>query len=275
MRLSRGKYIWFIDPDDLLCPGVVTSFLECAEKESADIVLGNYMRVPESFTLRDCGLTQEKNIVFHNTTELVLPTDDSGTKMCAIWSGVFRTDFLIENGLFFRENMIAQEDTLFYYEMEQHLPKMIKTDSVCYLYRQRFSSVMHQKSEERSQKYYQSMLIMLDVYYGYWNKGTFKDKDILEQKILHSHENVCACLARCTDGQFVVDNFQSLKRRGYYPYPFRVSTLSRKGLKKIIAICDFLLPIEFCFWIVHFVYAFINRCKYSRYDRQSSRQDHT
>ena len=261
LSLAKGKYIWFVDPDDLLCPGVVKSFLECAEREAADIVLGNYVRVEESFSLRSGSLNQEKLIVFAKTKEMILPSDNLGNKMCAVWSGMFRSGFLIDNGLRFRENMIAQEDTLFYYEMEQHFPNIIKSDDVCYLYRQRSTSVMHQKTEKRMQKYYQSMMIMLDVYYSYWNTGTYRDRSILETKILHSNENVCSCLAKCTDELFVRENFRKLKAMGYYPYPFRKETLKRKG-SKIVAVFDFLLPIEICFWVVHFAYAIVNKRRF-------------
>lgn len=99
LDLARGKYIWFIAPDDLLYPGVVKSFLECAEREAADIILGNYMKVEESFSLRSDSLSQENSIVFAKTKEMILPSDNFGNKMCAVWSGMFRSSFLIDNKL--------------------------------------------------------------------------------------------------------------------------------------------------------------------------------
>lgn len=66
---------------------------------------------------------------------------------------------------------------------------------------------------------------MLDVYYSYWNTGTYRNGGVLKAKILHSHENICACLAKCTDELFVRENFRRLKAMGYYPYPFRKETV--------------------------------------------------
>ena len=194
---------------------------------------------------------------------MLLPTDDSRKGMCAVWAGVFRRNFLLDNELFFREDMIAQEDTLFYYEIEQYNPKIIKTEACCYFYRQRSSSVMHQKSERRMQNYYRSMKIMLDVYKEYLSAGKYNDREILEAKILHSYENVFSCLAKCTDKKFVKKEFSSLKKSGYYPYPFRKETLQRQG-SKIIAILDYLLPIEICFWMVHFIYTMANRRRFKQ-----------
>ena len=262
LKLAKGNYVWFVDPDDLLCPGSVKRFLECAKQSHADVALGNYARIAESFFAANENMLYVDKACFHAMDEMQLPQDNAGKMMCAIWAGLFRRSFLLEHELLFRENMIAQEDTLFYYEVEQHSPRMIKTEAICYLYRQRTSSVMHQKSELRMQKYYQSMRIMLDVYTDYWKAGTYKDKSVLEEKILHSHENVCACLAKCTDERFVKKEFAELKKQGYYPYPFRKKTLQRKD-SIIVRVLDYLLPIEICFWIAHIIYAAVNMKRFT------------
>ena len=264
LEVAKGKYIWFVDSDDLLCPGAVKKFLENAEKENADVILGNYSRVEEAFSLKGYCDIRTEDITFIETENVAIPMDNSGKTMWAIWAGMFRTDFLRKNGLLFRENMIAQEDTLFYYELEQKYPKIIKTNAICYLYRQRNVSVMHQKSEIRMQKYYQSMRIMLDVYNGYLEAGTYRDKNVLQSKIHRSYENVFSCLAQCTDKKFVKENFRQLKQLGYYPYPLRRAALKNKG-SKIKAFLDFLLPIEVCFWCVHYIYSMINKKRFADY----------
>ena len=106
LELAKEKYIWFIDPDDLLCPlGGGKRFFECAERERANVILGNYVRVEESFSLRFSNTYQVESIRFAKTKELILPTDDLGKEMC-------RPGFLVNDRLHFRENMIVQEDTL-------------------------------------------------------------------------------------------------------------------------------------------------------------------
>lgn len=251
---AKGKYVWFIDPDDLINPGVVAKFFEIAEHESADIVIGDYARVEEDFSLSVSGAYPTGGFDYAVRDRYLNPVDPNGTTMCAVWAGLFRTDFLREHDLRFRENMIAQEDTLFYYETEQAFPKIIKTNAVCYLYRQRQSSVMHRRSEERIEQYYFSMRIMLEVYLDYLNSGKYRDKDILTGKIHRSYENVCSCLAQCTNHDFVKKNLKELRSLGYYPYPFRKAVLKQKG-SKTKALLDFLLPITPCFWTAHYIYA--------------------
>lgn len=261
MDTARGKYVWFVDPDDLLYPGAVKSFFESAEQARADIILGNYERVDETYSLADARPGQNKEIAFKQLARMRHPVDSAGKTMCAVWAGMFRTDYLRKNRFRFRENMIAQEDTLFYYEIEQADPVMIKTDAVCYLYRQRQSSVMHRKSEERIERYYFSMRIMLEVYLEWLHSGKYRDKDELTEKIHRSYENVCSCLAQCTDHAFVKKNLKELKSLGYYPYPFRKAVFRQNG-SKLKAVLDYLLPIEMCFWLAHFSYAQVNKRRF-------------
>lgn len=261
LETSKGKYVWFVDPDDLLYSGVVRQFFENAERAEADIILGNYARVEEEYSLSLSHPAQNNEITFEVLDRMVHPTDAKGTNMCAVWAGLFKADYLRRNKLRFRENMIAQEDTLFYYEIEQAFPVVIKTDAVCYLYRQRKSSVMHRRSEERIEQYYSSMRIMLEVYLDYLHSGKYRDKDILTGKIHRSYENVCSCLAQCTDHAFVKKNLKELKSLGYYPYPFRKAVFKQNS-SKVKALLDYLLPIELCFWLAHSVYAHANKKRF-------------
>ncbi len=52
IRKACGKYIWFVDPDDMLYPGVVNLVLQAAEDTNADVILGNYLEVPEVYKQR-------------------------------------------------------------------------------------------------------------------------------------------------------------------------------------------------------------------------------
>lgn len=45
IKSAKGKYIWFVDPDDLLYPGVVSLALREIEESEADVLLGNYIRI--------------------------------------------------------------------------------------------------------------------------------------------------------------------------------------------------------------------------------------
>ena len=185
--------------------------------------------------------------------EYCLPSDESGVKMNAIWAGIFRRDFLINNHLYFNENMIAQEDTLFYYELSLRANSIIKMDIPCYLYRQRNGSVMHTRSKERAYKYYLSMVELLKVYERHLEEGDYNDETILKRKILHMKQNVISCLASVDDSKFVKRKLRELKSNRNYPYRFRMEALQTKE-SVIRIIVYFLLPIEPVFWTLPMIY---------------------
>lgn len=252
MKEAVGQYIWFVDPDDLLIPDIAKDFLQEARKLNCDILLGNYIRVPENTQLNQKheGKAEEE---CPKKTEDFLPMDANGKVMCAIWAGLFRRDFLIKNALFMNEKMIAQEDTLFYYEFSLRTTEIYKWEKNCYLYRQRSSSVMNSHSDVRAQKYYRSMREMLRVYQEHLEQNDYNDKESLLRKIHHSKQNVASCLASLQDRKFIRAELKKLKKEKVYPFKLRQETLQGGG-PFVQRLLTFLLPIEPLFWAYHFVY---------------------
>ena len=218
---ANGKYIWFVDPDDLLYPDTVVDFWEIANRYNAEVVLGNYIR----FCNIEDVKSQVTNKDFHIEQKDFLPYDDEGTRMCTVCTGVFLKEFLIKNKIYFQEGMIAQEDTLFYYEFSLKGKTIIKCDFPCYLYRQRPTSIMHMRSEERAKKYYESMMIMYKVYKQHLDKGDYDDEKVLKEKIHHSQQNIAFFLAMLMEHSYVHMEIKRLKREGIYPFPFRNAAL--------------------------------------------------
>ena len=252
MDLAKGEYVWFIDPDDMMINGAV-SYVKKAKELDADILLGNYIKTKEDGSF---AFDLSKNDFDHDVvdnSEKFAPTDIYGETMSACWAGVFRKSFLVANSLRFNEKMIAQEDTLFYYQFSMKTKKIYKAQTYCYLYRIRSSSVMHSRNDERMKKYYFSMLEMLRVYQDHYLNKDYDDEAILKDKILHSRQNVATCLASIQDEAFLKGQLKYLKKEKVYPYPFRINTLIGKG-KFHIKLLSFLVPIEAVFWIYHYAY---------------------
>lgn len=159
----------------------------------------------------------------------------------------------MRNKLLFNEKMIAQEDTLFYYEFSQNTDVVIRYNQPCYIYRQRLTSVMHSKSDERSVKYYRSMQEMYDVYATYLKSGNYKNEELLCKKIHHMKQNLAFMLALISDTGFVKSELKALKSNKLYPYKLRIQALKGKEpfLRRVMTFC---LPIEPVFWVLHQLY---------------------
>lgn len=246
---SRGRYIWFIDPDDLLVPGIARQYLKKAIEQGADFVIGNYRKIPETFSI----LEDNKNIQCSFKMcdySFEIPSDEHGIGMNAIWAGPLKREFLLRNKLFFREGLIAQEDTLFYYEMKQNDMRVLKTEKIGYLYRQRESSIMHMCSDEKNINYYKSMIAMFSVYHEKLESEKYRNRKELCQRIHHTQENITWTLAMIKDEKYVHEEFEQLNISGIYPYRLRWHLLKTSRPMKL-KIMMFLLPIKPFFWLVH------------------------
>lgn len=250
--IAQGKYIWFVDPDDMLINGAVC-YVRKAQALNADVLLGNYIRIKEDgkimFDLSKNDFCNEKI----ELSDCFTPIDSHGKTMSACWAGVFKKSFLVDNSLRFNEKMIAQEDTLFYYQFSLKTKSIYKAQTYCYLYRIRATSIMHHRSDERMKKYYFSMIEMLRVYQEHYSNKEYKDKEVLKDKILHSRQNVTTCLASVQDDLFVKEQFKYIKNKKIYPYPFRIKVLKGKE-SFFVKILKLLLPINIMFFVYRYIY---------------------
>ena len=249
LSASRGKYIWWVDGDDALARDAARRFTAFFQQTSCDVLLGDYVRCTE--IPAGSNSSEAANAEFVLSDMNTLPTDQNGQIMCAVWGGVFRRAFLIDNNLTFNEKMIAQEDTLYYYEIECCSPVVYKTQSVCYYYRQRSSSVMHARSVDRAKNYYASMLEMLNVYEQHLKSGNYLERERLEDKIRHSEHNVVACLSAIPDTPFVKQELKRLKAEKRYPCRYYPPILKSNTARNIL---PFLNPILPFFWLNHYIY---------------------
>lgn len=250
--IATGEYIWFVDPDDMLVNGAI-SYVRKAQAVNADVLLGNYIRTKEDGTYNVDLSNNDFQIDSIELSDRFIPVDARGETMSACWAGVFRKSFLIDHSLRFNEKMIAQEDTLFYYQFSLETKNIYKAQTYCYLYRIRSTSIMHSKNDERMKKYYFSMLEMLRVYQECYAKKKYDNEEVLVDKMLHSRQNVATCLASVQDDSFVKEQLRFIKSQKIYPYPFRIKTL--RGKEKLpVKILKFFIPIEIIFHTYRRIY---------------------
>ncbi len=253
---AQGEFIWFVDPDDLLYPGSVRFLYDSIANSDQNIIIANYMRVDE-----DAVIERFKKVESDFSVSLVSSQGNIGAKdvqrqnngygMCSSCCCIFRRSFLIDNNLYFRENIHFQEDTVFYYEFTRKTEYVLSSDCLCYLYRQRNSSAIHSRSDVRMKKYYNSLVNMLGVYEEY-NKGGVDDS-VLLGKIHQSKEKIAQVLTMISDTDFVKEQIKVLRKNKVYPYPFRWTVLKADHsiFRRIVL---FLLPIPAFFWIIHYIF---------------------
>ena len=262
IQAAQGRYIWFVDPDDILYPNSANKIVDIACKTNAEVCLGNYQRFDEDEVVECPPLGKITwQIVDDIEHSDYRPVDLNGVRMCAIWAGVFKSSFLKENKLRFTEGVIVSEDTLFYYEWQLKCKCVVKCDFVGYLYRQRKTSVVHSRTSERNMRYYYSTQKMMEIFQGHLETGEYKDKSLLENWIYDMKGNIAFHLAVVDNSHFVSKQLKELKQKKLYPYMPNCKVFARQE-SFIRRLCRFLLPLEPVFWTVHILIAKLKLVKY-------------
>ena len=141
LKIAKGKYISFIDSDDIILPAVYKKFYEEGEKDDLDIIVGtgryyyNSLKVKKfkrHKKLSEFGIITGK--------EYLIRSSKLKSYREEVWDDFYRRDFLLENNLKFKEG-IYHEDTLFSFEAFLKSKRVRFYNSSFYLYRQRENSI--------------------------------------------------------------------------------------------------------------------------------------
>ena len=146
IKFSRGKYLMFLDGDDLLTASALEDFVRAAEEFQADMVF------TESFgQFKDAGrLPNRKEIQIHHQLKseslVKIPTLDeidftgkvrqyiSGGIIGFHWNKIFRREFLLVNGLKFSLQPV-RHDAIFSFESFL-LARSVRIPAIANFYRQ-------------------------------------------------------------------------------------------------------------------------------------------
>lgn len=137
---ASGKYVWFVDSDDLIISSSVKLLINDAVNNDLDIIAFNFKDVDEnSNVFREQKLFYDSDVV----DGMKFVKDILGRHLLSnlgfVWRFIYRINFLKENNIFFPEG-VCWEDTKYVPE-SLILAKRIKSTSVVgYLYRHRSSS---------------------------------------------------------------------------------------------------------------------------------------
>lgn len=214
---ATGKYIWFVDPDDILPDNVANYLIQEAEKNQADIILGNYIEFEETDNPK--YLPQTDNIYIRNVDISKgfdwLKDSNGQSDMMSVWRGIFREDFLVDNNLVFNEKVVRREDVLFYSQIMFKKPKIFKAEFICYLVRRRQGSAMRGAFRGKEIRQISSTLAALEDYKTlYLSAG---NKAELDKRILYERKDLAVCLLNIKSLKKTKEKLKLFKRLGYYP----------------------------------------------------------
>lgn len=140
---AKGKYIQFLDADDILLLGKIEKQVAFLEQTQADVCVCHHSMFTDSpdniweneFSSSTFDLTKEGFLYNWGKTFVI-----------AIHAGLFRMDFLHKYNLFFEERVRALEDWLFWTNLVYHGAKFCELPDKLALYRVHESSMTKDKS---------------------------------------------------------------------------------------------------------------------------------
>lgn len=133
---SKGKWIMFVDADDWL----EADACEKLVKETSidiDVIIGStYINQKQEI---DKLYKYKVKKEIENTEELIvsifIDTISKYSYVDVPWAKLYKRDFLIENNIFFKENLFLAEDGLFNFEVYLYAKKIIYFPDCIYHYR--------------------------------------------------------------------------------------------------------------------------------------------
>lgn len=140
LETARGKFIMFVDSDDMLLPGCLTALFRMM-RDDTEMVFAGYQLTGENakpFALpevRTCSYSASRL-----AKELFNPTDFPYQGF--VFTKIFLASVIKDNNLRFDESIVYNEDRLFTFQYLKHVSKGLYTTLPIYLYNQHSGSAM-------------------------------------------------------------------------------------------------------------------------------------
>lgn len=168
---AAGKYVWFIDSDDVVSANACRELYELSESYMTDIVYFNMSFINEVAPQlqryeTDFDYAEHEGVM--SGKELFCLFQSEKTPKIEAWRQFFRRDFLIENNLWFCDH-IVHEDNLFSFECAMAADRVMNINRNYYNYRQRYGSIIRTYDDRRTN----SLFVILSRIYTYWNSHSF------------------------------------------------------------------------------------------------------
>ena len=126
LNIAIGEYIHFCDGDDLVPEGAYRELLQVAQRENADLVVGNYAR---QYPNDGNAIRQFSHYQAPTAIERCFEAGN-----LTLWNKIYRRSQIEKKHLRFDEDIHLSEDLLFYMRFLQTDPKAAYTDASIYIY---------------------------------------------------------------------------------------------------------------------------------------------
>lgn len=214
---AKGKYIWFVDGDDLIVPN-------CLGKMKALIQAEGCQRLAfRNYNFQERMTPEEWDACRRGT----LPESDFWGE-AVVWLSVLDRAFLEGNGMNFRHpEVLYREDGLFMFELSLLDPKVLEIPDIFYLYRIRSGSLQTSQTPADRRKRLLSHVRVVEIVNDYYrSQGGTHIADRLTSFLWSALYEAAAL-----PGDDAREALKGLKATGLYPGKrLKECTLTHSGL---------------------------------------------
>jgi len=136
LKIAKGKYIWFIDPDDFIVENCFQKIINVLEENNLEVLeINSYLTDPsKSPTFLEVNFQQDTDIQT-GTEYLYSLMNFRWGRVLEVWRRIYRKDFLENNNLVFSEYLFGIEDLVMFYQSMLVCKKYKHISDYCYYYR--------------------------------------------------------------------------------------------------------------------------------------------
>lgn len=159
MKFCTGKYVMFVDSDDMIHPQMCEVLYQNAEKEKISYVRCGFTSFASNdvdFGFFDMSCIKTERI----TTDAVREDLMDDTVTWSVWGAIYKRSFLLENHLEFELYKELGEDVPFTLKVLSSLKNYVKVDLPLYYYYSNPNSIMHNVDDSLFSSYEHIMQIM-------------------------------------------------------------------------------------------------------------------
>lgn len=144
IRAAKGKYVYFLDSDDLITPDCIgTLFQRVCEHPGVQIVTGDFQTFPEPDVHKLISL-QGKNFPEYSDDIAWIRSIFLTKFPITAWNKLILKNFITDNNLYFKEGVL-HEDNHWHAVAYHYIRSVAFADHVTYLYRMREGSITQSK----------------------------------------------------------------------------------------------------------------------------------
>lgn len=174
LKYAKGKYILFVDSDDMIKSNTLEELYQQAEGKKLDILYFNKQIIYEESWNGEKEKESKRKFgdedILEGKEMFVQFLLNKSLKSMNAYTQFFLREFLLKNKLLFYEG-IVHEDFLFYFQCSMMAKRVGNVDKELYIYRKRENSI----TENVTILHKQSIFITLIEVLNYWKNNEFTE----------------------------------------------------------------------------------------------------